>query len=306
MTNLEKYIQKVKNETNGMTELEKVRYVYLDLGSKLSFDINYATGNRERRQRIYRNSVLAEVQDECLEKEEGICKSMALIIQKVLQELGIKIRTVAVAGDFRRCPHVYNIIEQKDGVEYRIDLQEDIKNIKSKSFTKNFGVELHKRERVIPRKTLEEIDKKIGYISKENYYSDEYLYLLKSDMDLFEDFLEKADFIITNLEPQNFKKIEYLERKWHHQEILCELFSDKELNKVHFIDCYEIKNDEKIYYNCIAISYGEKTNVYMYDEKEGMYKKISAFELKERFDNGLNTLEKIPNVKKLMKEAEER
>lgn len=41
MSLLEKYVERIKQKTEGYSELEKTRYVYIDLGQKFSFDLDY-------------------------------------------------------------------------------------------------------------------------------------------------------------------------------------------------------------------------------------------------------------------------
>ncbi len=41
MSLLEKYVERIKQKTEGYSELEKIRYVYIDLGQKFSFDLDY-------------------------------------------------------------------------------------------------------------------------------------------------------------------------------------------------------------------------------------------------------------------------
>ena len=39
LSNLEAYIEKVKKETQGLNDIEKLRYVYIDLGKRFAFDL---------------------------------------------------------------------------------------------------------------------------------------------------------------------------------------------------------------------------------------------------------------------------
>ena len=55
MSRLSKYIEKVKKykeQNPNFSEMELIRYVYLDLGKKFSFDINCIPfGNKEKRKK---------------------------------------------------------------------------------------------------------------------------------------------------------------------------------------------------------------------------------------------------------------
>ena len=45
LSNLEVYIEKVKKETQGLNDIEKLRYVYIDLGKRFAFDLDFSFGN---------------------------------------------------------------------------------------------------------------------------------------------------------------------------------------------------------------------------------------------------------------------
>ena len=45
MSLLEKYVERIKQKTEEYSELEKIRYVYIDLGQKFSFDLDFSFGN---------------------------------------------------------------------------------------------------------------------------------------------------------------------------------------------------------------------------------------------------------------------
>ena len=56
MSSLEKYVEKVKKETEGFSDIEKLRYIYWDLGSKFAFDLDFSFGNTETKKKIYNKS----------------------------------------------------------------------------------------------------------------------------------------------------------------------------------------------------------------------------------------------------------
>ena len=59
MSNLDNYVDYIKRKINkikDISETEIIRYVYLDLGNRFSFDLNYIFGNSETKKRIYAKS----------------------------------------------------------------------------------------------------------------------------------------------------------------------------------------------------------------------------------------------------------
>ena len=264
MSKLNEYITSILNyvsDNPDISETELIRHVYLDLGQRFSFDIHFLPfGNSKQRQHIYHHCHSEKDLEQCMETNIVICKSVAHILEHVLKPFDIDISTVTDAEDYRRCPHVYNVINPKDGSQpYIIDLQEDMYNIQAHSFTKNFGLSVaDEKTLVISRFEQEQMDRKSGYVTDQNYYTNDYLYLLKSDMGYFEKFSDRVKFVLENIEAYDHPNMQYTDRQWHHVRILEELFSDDEFNyisndrKIRIIDCYKDINNIRKYINCIS------------------------------------------------------
>ena len=102
MSSLEKYVEKVKKETEGFSNIEKLRYVYWDLGSKFAFDLDFSFGNSKTRKQIYDHSRSEDDLNRCLENNTAICKSIAYIFSYVMKELGVNIESVIDEEDFKQ------------------------------------------------------------------------------------------------------------------------------------------------------------------------------------------------------------
>lgn len=305
MSNLDNYVEYIKKriqKIENITETEIIRYVYLDLGNRFSFDLNYIYGNSETRRRIYAKSRNKEDLDLCMEKNTAVCKSLAYICEYIYKKLGIDIQTQLLEEYGIRTPHVYNVITEKNGRQYILDLQQDLENIQSHSRTECFGVQgVREKEPMISWIELEKIDKKIGYIQKDNYYSDDYLYLLKSDICCFENFEEKLHFLLENIDIHENKNMKYIERKWHHAAILKKLLSSKEFSKVHFIDCYEKTEEGKDYKNCIVFYNGKGPKVYMYSTEKNKYVVIDIHEFARQVKNEKIYTEQFLGLKRALR-----
>lgn len=298
MDTLDKYIFQLKKKIKkipSITEAELIRYVYLDLGSLLSFDENFRPfGNSKTRQNLYKYHCQSKKDlDECMKKNKAICKSISHILEYVLKQLGTNIITVVDQNDIRKCPHVFNIIKQKNGLTYVVDLQEDIPNIQSHYFTKNFGIDsIHNMQYIISRFELEKIDKKIGYIDN-NYYADEYLYLLQLGVNLIDDFGEKVKFVLENIDVFDTKNMGYIDMQWHHKDILEYLFSKKDFNyeqatgRIKMIDCYKDINGMRNYINGISVQTTDKTEIYLYNKIQSRYVKLDIENFAKAVNNGL-------------------
>lgn len=299
MSKLTEYIEKIRNyisQHEDMTELEIIRYVYLDLGKRLSFNENFLPfGNSKKKQDMYKyHSRELEDLEECMETNKAICKSISYILEYVLKSLGIDIKTVVDTDSNRSCPHVYNIIALKSGESFSVDLQEDIYNIQSHSFTKNFGKSLENENCfVISRLEQEQMDRKNGYINEENYYSDDYLYSLKYDINFMKSFDEKVKFILENIDIYDNPNMGYTDRQWHHKTILEEFFDKDEFNyqfnnsRIKMIDCYKDINNNRHYVNCVSVQTKNGTEIYVYNKKEYRYCQMDFMNFVKAVQNGL-------------------
>lgn len=305
MSNLDNYVDFIKRKINkieDISETEIIRYVYLDLGSRFSFDLNYIFGNSETKKRIYAKSKNKDDLELCMEKNTAVCKSLAYICEYILKKLGIDIKTVVLDEYGIKQPHVYNTVKEKNGRQYILDLQQDLENIQSHSRTEYFGVKgVRDKQPIISLFELEQIDKKLGYIQKDNYYSDDYLYLLKSDICYFDNFEEKLHFILENIDIHENKNMKYMERKWHHAEILRKLLTAREFSKVHFIECYENLERGKEYKNCIVFYSAKGPKVYIYSLEENKYVLNDINEFARKFKNGQIYTEQFLGLKKVLR-----
>lgn len=140
MSNLDDYIEKTKKyiKENNLTETEIIRYVYLDLGKRFSFNLDFNFGKAKDRVQIYRknNRSFYEL-NECMENNTIICRSVAYILEYILDKLGINIISSEL-DDNKSYPHVHNIVDTTDYGRFVIDLQRDLGNIQSHSRTRFF------------------------------------------------------------------------------------------------------------------------------------------------------------------------
>lgn len=312
MANLEKYILQAKENTKDFTDIEKLRYVYLNLGKKFVFDLDFSFGNIKAKQKIYYESGTKAGIEESFERGIAICKSIAKVYQYVMKALGIDIEIVIDDNEDRKYPHVYNTIKWKDGKNYILDLQADMKNIKSNLRTSYFGIcEDDEMKTIINRKEIEKIDEKLGYITKSVWYTDEYLELIKTNMDLIDDFEEKVEFALEETEIYTDKKIGYADRRWRMEEIIGidgkngVLFSKEESRKIHIMDCYKEKDGKKEYILGIVVDSGGKSNIYLFSDEKNKFEKKSLEEFADLAMDGLVYKRGIQGLNKILREKKE-
>lgn len=307
MKTVNEYISYIVNEIkekNITDELTILKFIYFDLGKRFLFDAKFFPfGSSKYRTNLYKyHSRNTEDLDNCFKTDLIICRSVAYILSRVCRELDIDIRVVScepnehlygIKQQSSNYPHVYNEVTLKDGRTFNIDLQDDMRNIKSNSFTKYFGTkDIEGKEYVIPRSEQEIIDRKLGYISEDNYYFDDYLYLLHYYVDHIEDFDEKINFILENIDNVSRKNMGFADREWLHKEILEEFFSldefdyDNNTGRIIIINCYKNEKDSGEYISIIQVNGNNELKFYLYDEEEYKYNEISIDEVARLFIDG--------------------
>ena len=294
---LEWFLQNMIHQTQGYSELEKIRYVYITLGKIMSFDINFSYGNEKTRRVIYTNCHGDEKSlNSYFESQVGICKSIAYLFAYILKKMNICVETVIDSDEEVLYQHVSNVVILKNGIHLFVDLQHDLENIQTNMKTKYFGKD------EIEEEQLKEIDKKIGYIAENSDYTENYFYLLQKALNNKIPFQEKIAFILSNVNVYtNITKMGYVERKNYYYHFILKFITEKEKNKIHFIDCYQMKNGPKEYQLCIVVeSANHNCVIYIYSNELHKFIEYSLEEVSNFVKEGLVFLESIPSLKKYM------
>ena len=301
--------QKSQEENEPLKEDEIVMLVYLDLGKRFHFDVDVMLGTKKIKEQIYRKNCLSNKLDEIFQSGRITCKSSAKILEYVLKKLGVNITTEEYDSQNAEYRHSYNVVYPIDkSTPYKIDLQNDLKNIQFHTRTKKFGLSLYDEKYVVSLKRQKEIHKRIGYVSNNIPYTEEYVYFLKYNANLIDDTYEKLDFVLANIDPSPEYDIKYWERSWRHKEVLEYIFDKSEIKRIlNGVICYKT-NDENIreYLNCYFIYHKGKTFLYLYDKQSFSYIKYDLDEFvkklqEEKIEISPDT--KIPNLKKVQREC---
>lgn len=313
MSKLTEYIDSLKKDilnSGKMYEEEILRYIYIKLGKKMDFDLNYTFGNSKAKSKIYNTRINEDELSHIVETHTAICKSLSYLFERILKEFNINAITVEDPQDERKNKHIYNIVKLENGKRYKFDLEDDLEYIQSGAKTKYFGLPLEPNGKpMLSENELRSIDKNIiGYIP-EGYYLEDILWMLKKAVSSNTLTLsQKMDFVLQNIDKYvDNENVSYREKTKYHERVIKEVFTEKERRKIQFINCYTKNNDKKTFQTCITIDKSSKNNpndllIYLYSLDKNTYEQISKKDLKNRINNGLNTLQNI----RYLKEREER
>lgn len=267
-----------------------IRKIYMTLGMRFSFDLNYWFGTKKEKIKIFQKE--PDVQ-EMMEKYIGNCRAISFLEKSIFDKMNIKSKVIQdVHCNRKYAPHTFLIIEPLDKKipEYIIDLEDDLRRIQSNSHTVDFGISYRdyilsnngKENCVFSKRTIETFDKLTNYPLDKKSYADGYKDLLSwygsmsNESDKLN--LEWIRVAIENLEPYKTPQLKGRDRLAYHKKRLGEAFSPTEpfLNgiykcgkyKIYSVDGY-FQKDKLIEY--IVIAKNEPLLIYRYDEENNKF-----------------------------------
>lgn len=224
---LDELIIEMKRKFLGdtLSEFEKIRYLYIELGKLLSFDINYVSVHDRKSEDVY----WREVDFDNIDRSEFICRQISDMYAELLKRAGVSAESIwkPMLGDdddfdqtFR---HKYTVVKLSDGREFIADLVYDMPFVQKGYGTMFFGTtteELLSDIETIDSKEIEAADKKIGYsfpkdLYKTTYtYTDNFIQMLKADMQNEDHLRDYVAYNFSEEEARDFKKNSLIKYKF--------------------------------------------------------------------------------------------
>ena len=294
MYSLDKYIDNIKKVLSN-DETKMIMQVYIDLGYILRFDEDFYFGGTKMKKKLYFANPNLSFMDNSFISGKITCKSSSYILNYVLKKLGVDIKVVEDNHTFKKYRHIYNVISEKSGRIYSVDLQDDIMNIRYKARTASFGISLDGKKYTVPLSEQKDIHKSIGYI--DDCYFDDYIYFLKSNLNMFNDYNSQIDFVLNNID---YKKINinYFERRWMHEKILSSFFGEKLSSILYPLELYKRKEKEKLYINAFYLKNKNDIDIYLYSIDDFKYIKYNLEEYTNySINNNLESRISIPGYR---------
>ena len=223
---------------NGLSDIEKARYVYLNLGKLLCYDEKYWYGNSEIKSRIFRKYMsttpkFSQIQPD--KKKKAICVSISKLYSSVLKKIGIK------SGQQQELDHTcsYLFIDNK---LYYADLNNDLKFIQLDLPTKHFFIN---GNNVLSKDDLQKIDQKLGYFYTGVKSFKDVIDLIRSKIKIMDNLGSKLQCIFDlGSTIHGVKNLEIIERNLTYKYLLENTLPIKELNRVNSLQLYETQLDE--------------------------------------------------------------
>lgn len=298
----------IENMPKNLTDIEKVRYIYLEIGKIISYNVEYrhcidtrfakdiydekiTIGSIERKN--YQNKIIL------------VCKQASEILNETLNEINIKSKCIGLEEGNQY--HV-DVLVSVNNKKYSLNIIRDAANIQKGLKTIGFATTKKTYNGIncdtITQDDLRIVDQKLGYC-KNNMYMDEAIFILKEEMKNVENIKKyilqenpnlsdekiskdiilkyKIDFIFryikNNLNEKD--KMGLVELRGFYGRIFKEILLKSERDKIKIFDFYHKKNN-KINYSTIYEIKLEKENVYyIYDDDQRKFIKITKEKLQE-------------------------
>lgn len=274
---LKKMIRDGEPQWQNFDDEELMRWLYTQLGKKFSFDrkYRYAVTDEEKAE-IESASSYGDTSQRIFRSESVICIDIENTYKMLLKDLfGIEARVVVDGSG----PHVYVQAITSERKNYRLDLQQDLYNIKAGRRTEYFAAQDMydgRRFDTMDSKRLEEIDRKIGYID-DKYMNDEmnkYNEAINNSKTEKEK-VEKVFILLATKFSENTKSMKYCERTDLYKSILKEKIPDNHLahrtfrSKGELFSCFILPDENE----------EGNEHYYLYSKQRRLYEEVD----KERF-----------------------
>ena len=292
----------IKQIPDNLDDIEKARYVYLNLGKLLSYDEKYWYGNSEIKNRIYKKSMcttprFSEIQPN--KKKKAICVSISKLYSSVLNKVGIN------AGQQHEIDHTFTYMFANNKLYYA-DLNNDLKFIQLNLPTRYFFV---KGANFLSKDILQSIDEKLGYTYTGQKSFEDTISLIKSKTQSMSKLSDKMQciFDLGSTIP-GVKDLELIERNSTYNYLSQMVLPEKDFLKVRPIQLYETQLDEKhrknrVNYQTVYIiqDFNKETkknefSYFVFSKDEKKFNQLSSIELMDFIKENNLDLQKIPGV----------
>ena len=121
--NEKKLIEIIEHMPDNLTDMQKVRYVYIEVCKFFSYNPEYVTGDKDKKEELFDQ----DIDIHAMMEDKAICSSLSRAVIYLLRELGIECNGVFFNG--KRDGHL-EVIVGIDGEIYELNPASDLMNVK--------------------------------------------------------------------------------------------------------------------------------------------------------------------------------
>ena len=272
---------------DNTSSLEKVRYIYINLGKLFSYDYRIIVDESVASEAIdYGDSEISRYKT-CYQ----ISEVLMLLINGLIPGCEAKLIERKIPGRHFAKEHVATEVTFSDGLKIILDLTLDLANIQGGLKTKEFGFTTNSTGEydIISLKECAEMDKKLGFIAEKytDDYIDEFVSILsktdfsgKTPADIVEYKISKAKELFSKDFKGNHEAIRYI------YTLLSKILSTSELSKLKQYNLSYCNSDD---FNLMAIYAFDELGLYYSYSNELGFSKISPSVIASLLKNGWKT-----------------
>lgn len=298
------YNKIIKKMPSNLSDLEKARYIYIELGKLFTFDENYLYAPSKVQKRIYKMAVDDKVNFHELaerKRSRALCVSISQVYSSLLNSVGIPAQ---VYKEDYSDPHVNTIISINNQ-KYIADLQRDLIYIHSHRNTRFFGASLLYKGDDISKDLLKHVDYKIGYDTDNEIFISKKIVELVIGLKDEKSLTSKVNSILSSaLEIPNVSKMDYFERSTFCNWLLGKVLTTGELSNIQKRDLSVLDFDvsdpnRENYLLCFAVKQNKKqskkdeNSVFVFSPKYEKFIKFSSNKFNEILKNSKHDLSAI-------------
>ena len=271
----------------NLTDLEKVRYIYINLGKIFSYDYRVIVDESVINEKIdYLNNEISRYKT-CYQ----ISEVLTILINGLIPTCHAEILERKLPGRRFIKEHVATSVSFSDGLKIILDLTLDLANIQGGLRTKEFGYTTNSKGEydIISQKECEQMDKKLGFITDK--YVDDYIYEFVQNLNK-KDFSSKTKEEILDYKIRKTKEVFSKDFKGAHEAtryistLLTKVLSSEELDKLRQYNLsYSNSND----FNLITVYAFQDYNLYYSYSNELGFNKITLDVISDLLKNGWKT-----------------
>ena len=271
----------------NLTDLEKVRYIYINLGKIFSYDYRVIVDESVINEKIdYLNNEISRYKT-CYQ----ISEVLTILINGLIPTCHAEILERKLPGRRFIKEHVATSVSFSDGLKIILDLTLDLANIQGGLRTKEFGYTTNSKGEydIISQKECEQMDKKLGFITDK--YVDDYIYEFVQKLNT-KDFSSKTKEEILDYKIRKTKEVFSKDFKGAHEAtryistLLTKVLSSEELDKLRQYNLsYSNSND----FNLITVYAFQDYNLYYSYSNELGFNKITLDVISDLLKNGWKT-----------------
>lgn len=271
----------------NLTDIEKIRYLYVELGKIFSYDYRMTVDQSVAKEKIdYSSNSISRYQT-CTQ----ISEILSILINNLECNCKAKVVKRNIEGVRFENEHVCVEVEFNNGIRILLDLTLDLYTIQSGMKTKYFGYITNATNDydIISLKECKEMDKKLGFIL--DTYTDDLIYKVRDDLEKksyegmeISEIINYKILTIKDILMKNFRGVHESTRYFY--EVLNMILKPNEMS---YLRLHNLTFDDDNNFYMVAVYSFIELGLYYSFSNEFSFSKLDLNTIKNLLNNGWKT-----------------